>query len=115
MEEKKRRALEEASFRIGDAADFLELTREERLFVELRVALTRALRRRREEQHLTQKELAARLKSSQSRVAKMEAGAPDVSLDMLFRGLFAVGGQVEDLVATARSATAKKRTKKAGA
>jgi len=32
------------------------------------------------------------MKSRQSRVAKMEAGAADVSLDLLFRGLFALGG-----------------------
>jgi hypothetical protein len=32
-----------------------------------------------------------------SRVAKMEAGERSVSLDMLFRGLFALSGGLEDL------------------
>jgi hypothetical protein len=99
MEKKKRRALEAAGFRVGDAEDFLGLTDEERRLVDLRLLVSRAVRRLREGQHLTQQQLAARLKSSQSRVAKMEAGAADVSLDLLFRGLFAVGGGLPDLTA----------------
>lgn len=97
MDRKKRKALEAAGFRVGDAEDFLGLSPEERELVELRLAVSRAVRRLREERHLTQQQLAARLKSSQSRVAKIEAGAADVSLDLLFRGLFAVGGRLGDL------------------
>jgi predicted XRE-type DNA-binding protein len=99
MDRPKRKALEAAGFRCGDAADFLELTADERLLVALRVKLAQAIRRRRELSDLSQKQVAARIKSSQPRVAKIEAAAPDVSLDQMFRGLFAVGGTVEDLVA----------------
>jgi ribosome-binding protein aMBF1 (putative translation factor) len=98
MEQTKRRRLEKAGFRIGNAEDFLGLTSEERELVELRLAVSRAIRRFRQSGNLTQKELAARIHSSQSRVAKLEAGAADVSLDLLFRGLFAVGGRLVDLV-----------------
>jgi ribosome-binding protein aMBF1 (putative translation factor) len=101
MDKKKQNALEAAGFRIGDAEDFLGLTQEERRLVELRVAVSRAVRRLRERQRLTQQQLAARLKSSQSRVAKIEAASADVSLDLLFRGLFAVGGKLDDLSAPA--------------
>jgi len=97
MDKQKRAALEAAGFRVGDAEDFLGLTEAERRLVELRVQLSRTVRRLREEQHLTQKQLAAKLKSSQSRVAKIELGAADVSLDLLFRGLFALGGGLPDL------------------
>jgi predicted XRE-type DNA-binding protein len=97
MNREKRRALEAAGFVFEDAEDFLELTIEERRLVELRVAVSRAFRARREQQHLTQEQVAKKLKSSQSRVAKMEAGAADVSLDLLFRGLFALGGSLKDL------------------
>jgi predicted XRE-type DNA-binding protein len=97
MNNDKRRALEAAGFVFEDAEDFLELTPEERRLVELRLAVSRAVRARREQQHLTQEQVARKLKSSQSRVAKMEAGAPDVSLDLLFRGLFALGGSLKDL------------------
>ena len=65
--------------------------------MELRLSVSKAVRRLRQRRQLTQEELAAKLKSSQSRVAKLEAGSPDVSLDLLFRGLFAVGGKLGDL------------------
>jgi predicted XRE-type DNA-binding protein len=97
MNREKRQSLEAAGFVFEDAEDFLELTTEERRLVELRLALCRAVRARRTQQHLTQEQLARRLKSSQSRVAKMEAGSSDVSLDLLFRGLFVLGGRIEDL------------------
>ena len=97
MDKIKRKAIEAAGFRIGDTSDFLELTEEETRLVDLRVAVVRAVRRLREAQDMTQKQLATKLKSSQSRVAKIEAGSADVSLDLLFRGLFAVGGSLEDL------------------
>lgn len=97
MDKAKRKALEAAGFRIGDAAEFLGLNEEERRLVELRVAISRTVRRLREEQHLTQRQLAARIQSSQSRVAKIEAAATDVSLDLQFRGLFALGGSLTDL------------------
>lgn len=97
MDRKKQRSLEAAGFRFGSAEGFLDLTPEERSLVELRLAVSRAVRRLREERRLTQQQLADRLNSSQSRIAKMEAGAADVSLDLLFRSLFAVGGRLEDL------------------
>ena len=99
MNKAKRMALERAGFRVGDAEDFLQLTEEERRLVDLRVQLIKAIRRLRERRRLTQQQLAALLRSSQSRVAKIEAGAADVSLDLLFRGLFAVGGRLSDLSA----------------
>ncbi|MBI3411465.1 MAG: helix-turn-helix transcriptional regulator [Planctomycetes bacterium] len=97
MKREKQRKLEAAGFRFGDAEEFLELNDEERHLVELRVAVSRAVRALRQKQRLTQQQLAARLKSSQSRVAKLEAGAADISLDLMFRGLFAVGGRLADL------------------
>jgi DNA-binding XRE family transcriptional regulator len=97
MDKKMRQRLEAAGFRVGDAEDFLGLTDEERRLVELRLAVSRAVRRRREERGLTQQQLAAKLKSSQSRVAKIEAGAADVSLDLSLRALFAAGGGLADL------------------
>jgi predicted XRE-type DNA-binding protein len=112
MDPKKQKALEEAGFRVGDAEDFLGLSEEERLIVELRVAVARAVRRLREQRHLSQQELAARIGSSQSRVAKIEAAAKGVSLDLSFRGLFAVGGTIADLTgrpAATRSAPRPRR------
>jgi predicted XRE-type DNA-binding protein len=109
MEREKRKALEAAGFRFGDAADFLELTEEERMLVELRVKLAQAIRQRREQSNLSQKQVAARIKSSQPRVAKIEAASPDVSLDQMFRGLFAVGGTMDDLTAPTPSGRVVRR------
>jgi hypothetical protein len=97
MDERKKRTLEAAGFRIGDAEDFLELSEQERRVVELRLAVSRTIRHLRHQKNLTQVELAQRVKSSQSRIAKLEAGAGDVSLDLLFRCLFALGGSLGDL------------------
>jgi predicted XRE-type DNA-binding protein len=97
MNAAKRKKLEAAGFRVGDAEDFLDLTPEERELVDLRLKVSRMVRILRERQNLTQKELAARIKSNQSRVAKLESGAGDVSLDLMFRGFFAVGGKLSDV------------------
>lgn len=87
----RRKRLEQAGFAIGTAADFLELTPEEAALVEMHHALSRELRERRHHAGLTQATLARRIGSSQSRVAKMEAGDPGVSLDLLIRALLAAG------------------------
>ena len=97
MNKAKRQALEAAGFVFEDAEDFLELTVEERRLVDLRLAVSRAVRARRIQQNLTQEQVAKRLKSSQSRVAKLESGAADVSLDLMFQALFALGGNVTEL------------------
>lgn len=109
MEKHKRRAIEAAGFELIDAEDFLGLTAEERQLVELRVAMARRIRERRMALNMTQGQLAARVRSSQSRVAKMEAAAADVSLDLMFRSYFAVGGKVPPLP-TAAADTPRPRT-----
>jgi transcriptional regulator with XRE-family HTH domain len=67
----------------------LELSDDEVAIVEMRVRLARKVRELRIAGGLTQQELAARIQSTQPRVARMEqAGA---SLEMLIRALFALG------------------------
>jgi predicted XRE-type DNA-binding protein len=97
MNKEQKRALEVAGWVSGDAEDFLELTPEERQLVELRVAVIRGIRARRKQQKLTQTDLAKRMRTSQPRVAKLEAGSPDISLDQMLRGYFALGGTVKEL------------------
>lgn len=97
MDEKKRRRLELAGWTVGSASDFIGLSAEEAAFVELKLALSRSLRERRKEQGLSQATLARRIGSSQSRVAKMEASDPTVSLDLLVRGLLATGAKRKDI------------------
>lgn len=100
MNNKKRARLQARGWRVGSAAEFLQLTPAEAAFVETKLALSRSLRQRRAAQNISQTTLAKRLKSSQSRVAKMEAADATVSIDLLLRGLFALGAKPRD-VATA--------------
>lgn len=97
MNAQKQKRLEAAGWRFGSAADFLGLTKEEESYIELKLHLADALEAKRKAEGLTQKALAARLKSSQPRVAMMEKGAPSVSVDLLIRGLFALGATRKDL------------------
>jgi predicted transcriptional regulator len=100
MEIKKRRRLEAAGWRVGTVAEFLGLSEAEAALVEMRLALSDSLRTRRTKRRITQAALAKQLRSSQSRVAKMEAGDPTVSLELLIRALLIVGASRRD-VATA--------------
>jgi predicted XRE-type DNA-binding protein len=94
MKPSKRKALESAGWKIGDAADFLEMSSEERQLLDARVALALAVRRQRVASNLSQAELGKKLKTSQPRVAKIERAASDVSLDQLVKAFAAAGGTV---------------------
>lgn len=91
MDTSKRKRLEAAGWKVGSAGDFLGLSNEEETLVELKVALGSSLRRQRTRKRISQSSLAKQLGSSQSRVAKMEAGDRSVSLDLQIRALVALG------------------------
>ena len=55
--------------------------------------------------HLSQKQLGAKLKTSQPRVAKIERAASDVSMDQLVRAFTAAGGKI--VVKPAKAKTKK--------
>jgi DNA-binding XRE family transcriptional regulator len=97
MKPEKKRRLEEKGWRVGSAEDFLELTPDEVAMVELRLKLADAVKLLRKDKHLTQTQLAKLMGSSQSRVAKLEAAADSVSLDLLIRSFLAMGATTDDL------------------
>jgi len=97
MNKRKMEKLKAAGWKVGNAEDFLELTKEETALIEMKIALAGSLRRRRIRRKLTQAELAKVLKSSQSRVAKMEAADSSVSIDLLLRALLALGVSQRDV------------------
>jgi len=97
MNSAKLKKLQAAGWRVGSAQDFLKLSDEEAMLVELKVSLAGALRQARTKRGLSQVELAQRMRSSQSRVAKMEAGDASVSLDLIVRALLAAGATRRDL------------------
>ena len=97
MIDAKRKRLESRGWKVGNTREFLKLTDEEEAYVELRLKLADALKRQRMRRNLTQADLAKTMKSSQSRVAKMEAGDASVSLDLLVRSLLAIGTSTKEL------------------
>jgi transcriptional regulator with XRE-family HTH domain len=95
MNSDRKLRLEAAGYKVGSADEFLKLTPGESALVSLRLALAKQVRNRRVRGGHTQTELARCLGSSQSRVAKLEAAESNVSIDLLFRALFATGAKVE--------------------
>jgi predicted XRE-type DNA-binding protein len=98
MHKAKQKHLEKSGWKVGSVDEFLDLSRHESAYVELKLALSRSLQERRRQKQLTQEQLARLLKSSQSRVAKMEAGDPSVSIDLLVRSLLALGASSKTLL-----------------
>ena len=97
MLESKRKRLQAKGWKVGTAKEFLHLSDEEEAYINLRLKLAEGLKARRIGQGLTQVQLAKAVRSSQSRVAKMEAGDPTVSLDLLVRSLLALGATNREL------------------
>ena len=97
MKASKKRALEKAGYIIGDAFQFLEVSDEERALIEVKHRLMILVRTTRKRNQLTQVALAKRIMSSQSRIAKLERGSSDVSLDLVMRALFSMGVSVKEV------------------
>lgn len=97
MDKKKKKVLEAKGYKVGSVDEFLGLSKEESEYIELKLALSLDLARRRRKSNLTQFQLARMLKSSQSRIAKMEKGDPTVSLDLLVKSLFVMGATKKNI------------------
>ncbi len=97
MNSARLKKLRAAGWKVGDAKDFLKLSDEEAMLVEFKLALADALKQARQKRRISQTDLAQRLGSSQSRVAKIEAGDPSVSLDLIVKALFATGATRREL------------------
>ncbi len=97
MRESKKKRLEKKGWQVGSVDEFLGLSDEESQYIELKLRLSEAFRKERRRKKLTQVETARVLRSSQSRVAKIEAGDPSVSVDLLIRSLFALGTTSSEL------------------
>lgn len=92
----KTKTVKELGWKDGTVAEFLGLTPEESALIEIKLALSKHLRQRRE-QSMTQTQLAERIKSSQSRIAKAETGHSSVSIELLMRALLATGSTPQEI------------------
>jgi len=109
MKKSQRVKLEAAGWVVGSGQEFLGLSDAESALIELKLALSRSLRERRQRRGLSQVALAKRLRSSQSRVAKMEAGDPSVTMDLLVSSLLILGAKPADLARTIKGGDNKGR------
>lgn len=98
MRSNKRKRLEAKGWKVGSAKDFLGLSSQEEAYIEIKLRLAEGLRNQRLRCQMTQSDVAKAIKSSQSRVAKMEAGERSVSLDLLVRSLLTLGASSSDLI-----------------
>lgn len=96
MDAAKKKRLEAAGWRVGDASDFLELTAAESELVDIKTRLAKALQEKRDKAGLTQAELAKKLGTSQPRVASMLA-AREVSIDLLVKALLVLGADATEV------------------
>ncbi|MGQ0512572.1 MAG: helix-turn-helix domain-containing protein [Betaproteobacteria bacterium] len=97
MTAEKLKRLKTAGWKAGSTRDFLGLSEQEAALVELKLALVTAVREARRKHGLSQTDLAQRMRSSQSRIAKIETGDQSVSLDLIVRALFAAGATRREL------------------
>jgi len=97
MDKRKKKDLESKGYKVGSTEEFLGLSTDESEYIELKLALSQALAKRRKQKNMTQTQLAKMLKSSQSRVAKIEKGDPSVSVDLLVKSLLAMGANKKSI------------------
>ena len=99
MDTGKRKRLEAKGWKFGTVSELLALTPEDEAYIEMKLAIADALEKKRKQRHLTQKQLAEVLKTSQPRVAMMEHGDASVTLDLIVRGLLALGAKPKKFAA----------------
>jgi DNA-binding XRE family transcriptional regulator len=97
MNTTKRKKLQAAGWKIGSVAEFLGLTAEEELLVEMKLAFAERIKERRQKLDITQQQFAKKLGSSQSRVAKIEKADRSVSMELLVRSLVTLGASREEI------------------
>ncbi len=91
MKKSKKEKLQKLGYIVTDAQGYLGLSDEEMALIDLKIQLMHKLKAIREKAGVTQKELAKLMHTSQSRIAMLEGGSSDVSLDLVCKALFALG------------------------
>lgn len=98
MENQKKSILEKNGWKVSSTSDFLELSEEDSAYLELRIAMATFIKDLRKKKHLRQIDLAKKLHTSQSRIAKIEAADPTVSLDLMAKSAFSMGATPKELL-----------------
>ncbi|MDF5725564.1 MAG: helix-turn-helix transcriptional regulator [Rhizonema sp. PD37] len=96
MDQAKTESLEAKGWKGGTVSEFQQLTPEEATLVEIKLALSKFLKERRQTL-MTQAELAKKIRSSQPRVAKAENGDAAVSIELMIRAMLATGATPQEI------------------
>jgi predicted XRE-type DNA-binding protein len=96
-EARKAVRLERAGWKTVTVQGFLGLSDDDMAIIEVKVALAKRLRAQRTRAGLSQVEVAKIVRSSQPRVAKMEAADKTVSIDLLVKALVKTGVSVQEI------------------
>ncbi len=99
MTETKKKMLEANGYKVIDSAEWLGLSREEAQIVDMRVALAQELERVRKAKGITQAELAKRVGTKQSGVARMLNNPDTSTMDNLIKALIALGEPISKIAA----------------
>lgn len=105
MNAARQKRLQAAGYKVGTVSEFLDLSADEEAYVNVKAALAMRVRSQRRSSAITQTELAKRTGSSQSRIAKLEAGDPSVSIDLLVRVLITLGASEQTITSTLTDVT----------
>lgn len=97
MNSSKKNQLKKAGWKVSDTKEFLGLTEEESVYIEMKLDMAALLKAERRKAGLTQSELAKKLHTSQPRIAKMENGDPSVTLDLILKGLLSLEVQRSEI------------------
>lgn len=88
------------NFKANSQLAFSKLTPAESQYLEIKIGLSQLLKQKRKERKFSQIDLANHIKSSQSRVAKMEKADDSVSLDLIIKALLSLGISRRELAKT---------------
>ena len=99
MTKEKIKKLESVGFKVTTTKDWLQLSVEEVKVIEMRVALAAELEKMRKEAGLTQAQLAKKLGTKQSGVARMLNNPDTATIDNLIKAMVSMGAPVGRIAA----------------
>ena len=97
MEKEKKERLEKKGWKVGDIDDFLQLDKTELAIIEMKVALAKAVVKKRKKAKISQTNVAKMIGSSQPRVVKIEQGDKNVSFELLLKTFLALGATKKEI------------------
>jgi ribosome-binding protein aMBF1 (putative translation factor) len=99
MDTAKRKRLLAAGWVMGDAEDFLGMSKEEARLLEIKLNLARAIETQRKKKGLSQAALAEKVDMRQPNFARLEKNPSRVTVDLLLKILLSLGNSPKRIAA----------------